>query len=77
MVGRLLPTLALFLAHRLLHGVAATHDTGCVSFAPSHWNLVGGPEFRQSPTDYIHFKTGCNSAASDGYVEGNVPTTPA
>ena len=71
----------------LLHGVAATHDTGCVSFAPSRvgnpeipWrgNLVGGPEFRQSPTDYIHFKTGCNSAASEycGYVEGNVPTTP-
>ena len=52
----------------------------CVSYAPSHWNVVAGTEFRVSTAttpDYIHFTPGgCNSLTNDGYVEGNVPTTP-
>ena len=52
----------------------------CVEVAPSHWNFIAGTEFRVSTAttpDYIHFTPGgCWQVTNEGYVEGNVSTTP-
>ena len=52
----------------------------CVEVAPSHWNFVAGTEFRVSTAttpDYIHFTPGgCWQVTNEGYVQGNVSTTP-
>jgi len=61
-----------------IRGRKLTQQTG--PYAPSHWNFVDGTEFRVSTAttpDYIHFTPGgCWKVTNDGYVEGNVPTTP-
>jgi len=61
-----------------IRGRKLTQQTG--PYAPSHWNFIDGTEFRVSTAttpDYIHFTPGgCWKVTNDGYVEGNVPTTP-